>query len=71
MSVSVQRKSRAVVAQHTGHRLYVHTVEQGCRGEGVPIGYNKDKSGNLVIARDSGLSLFFFHEKSRVKRALR
>ena len=35
MRVSVQRETRRVVAQHRGHRFYVHTVLQ-CHGrEGV------------------------------------
>ena len=35
MSVGVQRETRRVVAQHRGHRFYVHTVLQ-CHGrEGV------------------------------------
>ena len=53
MGVSVQRESRAVVAQHTGYRLYVHPIEQGRRGECVPICYNKDKSGNPLRTKEN------------------
>ena len=33
VGVGVQREPRAVVSQHTGHRLHIHTVEQGGRRE--------------------------------------
>ena len=41
MGVGVQREAHAVVAQHTGHRLHVHAVEQSSRGKCVPLWHNK------------------------------
>ena len=46
MGVGAEREARVVVAQHTGDRLDIHAILEGQCGEGVPIGYNKDKSEN-------------------------
>ena len=46
VGVGVQREARRVVAQRVGESFHIHAVLQGQRGEGVPIGYNKDKSDN-------------------------
>ena len=60
MGVSVQRETRRVVAQHRGHRFYVHTVLQ-CHGrEGVPLRYNYDKPEKPRISRVFGYLARFF-----------
>ncbi len=60
VGVGVQCETRAVVAQHGGECLYVHTVLEGQDGECVPIGYNKDKSGIPVFARGLRFVLILF-----------
>ena len=50
MGVGVQREPGAVVPQHPGDGLNIHTVLQGYRGERVPLWHNKDKSENPCVA---------------------
>ena len=51
MGVSVQRETRRVVAQHRGHRFYVHTVLQ-CHGrEGVAQVVKAPVSGGTAFDR--------------------
>ncbi len=40
-----------LVAQHTADGFHIHAVLEGQGGEGVPIGYNKDKSEIPLFAR--------------------
>ena len=60
MGVGVQREARGVVAQHGGHRFYVHPVLQGHRREGVPLRYNYDKPEKPRISRVFGYLARFF-----------
>ena len=46
VGVGIQREPCAVVPQHTGHRLYIHPVEQGCGRKRMPLWHNKDKPEN-------------------------
>ena len=43
MGVGVQGEPGTVVAQHPGHRLYVHSILEGQGSEGMPLRYNYDK----------------------------
>ena len=54
MGVGVQREGRLGVAQDTGQGLGVHAAGQRMGGEGVPLRYNKDKSGIPLFARVKG-----------------
>ena len=49
MGVGVQREARGVVAQHGGHRFYVHPVLQGHRREGVAQVMKADAGQSNVI----------------------
>ena len=60
MSVSVQRETRRVVAQHRGHRFHVHAILQSQRCEGVPLRYNYDKPEKPRISRVFGYLARFF-----------
>ena len=54
VSVGVQGKSGAVVAQHCREGFYVYTVLQGQDRECMPLWHNKDKSENPCVARVKG-----------------
>ena len=60
VGVGVQREARGVVAQHRGHRFYIHAVleRHGC--EGVPLRYNYDKPEKPRISRVFGYLARFF-----------
>ena len=60
VGVSVQREARGVVAQHRGHRFYIHPVLQCQRCEGVPLRYNYDKPEKPRISRVFGYLARFF-----------
>ena len=53
VGIGVQSEPGAVMAQHTGERLYIHAAGEGHGGEGVPLRYNKDKRKNPVFSRVS------------------
>ena len=67
VGVGVQREPRAVVSQHTGHRLHIHTVEQGGGCERVPSWHNKDKSENPCGATGWRFVFILFPLKSGPK----
>ncbi len=56
MGVGVQRKTCAVVSQHTGHRFHIHAVEQGGCGERMPLCHNKDLYGTCPPLSADSLS---------------
>ena len=60
MGVSVQRKARGVVTEHTADRFHVHAVLQGHGRKGVPLRYNYDKPEKLRISRVFGYLARFF-----------
>ncbi|HIY81966.1 MAG TPA: hypothetical protein H9678_07715, partial [Firmicutes bacterium] len=43
VGIGVQGKPGAVMAQHAGQCLYIHTAGEGHGGKGVPLRYNYDK----------------------------
>ena len=51
VGVGVQREPRAVVAEHSTHRLDVHAVLECQRGECVPLRYNNDKPDESRIIK--------------------
>ena len=54
---------------HVGlESLHIIARLEGSNRIAVPIGYNKDKSGNLVFARGFGFVLILFPEKKPLKR---
>lgn len=67
VGIGAEGKSSVVVAQHGGHRFHVHPILQGHGSEGVPIGYNKDKSENPVFSRVCGFVLVLFPLKNAPK----
>ena len=60
VSVGAEGEPGIVVPQHGGHRLYVHTVLEGCGGESVPLRYNYDKPEKPRISRVFGYLARFF-----------
>ena len=60
VGVGVQRETRRVVAQHRGHRFYVHAVLERHGREGVPLRYNYDKPEKPRISRVFGYLARFF-----------
>lgn len=62
MRVGVQCEARAVVAQHAGQGLHIHTAGDRHRGECVPLRYNKDKREKPVFSM--GLSVCRSHFNS-------
>jgi len=61
VGVGVQRETRRVVAQHRGHRFYVHTVLQ-CHGrEGMAE----------IVESDAGQPCPFQHPLEHVQDAVR
>ena len=71
MGVSVKGESGAVVAQHGGEGLHVHSVLQCQHGECVPLWHNKDKSENPCVATGWRFVLILFPLKTALKRGLR
>ena len=61
VGVGVQRKARGVVAQHRGHRFYIHAVLQRHGCEGVA----------QVVESDAGQSRPFQHPLEHVQDAVR
>ena len=51
MGVGVQGEARAVVAQHTGQGLHIHTAGDCHRSERMPLRYNYDKPEKPRISR--------------------
>ena len=51
MSVGVQRETRRVVAQHGGHRFYIHAVLERHRREGVAQVMKAPASGGTAFDR--------------------
>jgi len=64
VGVGVQGETGAVVAQHGGQGLLVYSILESKDRECVPIGYNKDKSENPVIARGWWFGLVLFSQKT-------
>ena len=67
MGVGAEGEACVVVPQHTADRFHVDAVLESYCGEGVPIGYNKDKSGSSLFARVSGFVLILFPVKKGLK----
>ena len=67
MSVSVQRETRRVVAQHRGHRFHVHAILQSQRCEGVPLRYNNDKQKKPLFSRGLSVCRLLFNSFSKLK----
>ncbi len=67
VGVNVHRSGRRHMVQHGGKGFHIHAVRQrqGCKG--MPIGYNKDKSGILVFSRGCGFVLVLFPLKNPPK----
>lgn len=67
MGVGVQREARGVVAQHRGHRFYIHAVleRHGC--EGVPLRYNNDKQKKPLFSRGLSVCRLLFNSFSKLK----
>ena len=70
MGVGAEGESGIVVAQHAADGFDINAVLECYSGECVPIGYNKDKSGNLVIAMGFGFVLILFPPKKPLKMGL-
>ena len=68
MGIDVQRGGAGDVADDGGQCFYIHAMFQRIGSENVPIGYNKDKSENLVFARGFGFVLILFPQKKPLKR---
>ena len=68
MSIDVGGGGEGAVAQPDLNLFHRDAVAQQKAGTSVPIGYNKDKSGNLVFARGFGFVLILFPQKKPLKR---
>ncbi len=49
VGVGAEGEPGIIVAQHGGHRLYIHTVLKGCGGEGVPKVVETDVGQSCVL----------------------
>lgn len=58
--VGVQSEPSAVMAQHAGQGLHIHTAGDRHRGECVPLRYNYDKPEKPRISRVFGYLARFF-----------
>ena len=67
MGVDIQREAGRSVAEKVLDALDVRAAGDSYRSSGVPIEYNKDKSGNLVIAMGFGFVLILFPLKRPLK----
>ena len=69
VGVRAESEASVVVAQHTADRFHVHTVLE-CQGrKGVPICYNKDKSGNPLKIKENRTCPYSFsnHIPSKIR----
>ena len=63
MDIAIHRRLDTGVAKQLLQNLRLHPAfNRACR-IGMPIGYNKDKSGSSLIARGSGFVLILFPVK--------
>ena len=67
VSVGAEGEPGIVVPQHGGHRLYVHTVLEGCGGESVPLRYNNDKQKKPLFSRGLSVCRLLFNSFSKLK----
>lgn len=65
--VGVQSEPGAVVAQHTGQRLYIHAAGDGHGREGVPLRYNNDKQKKPLFSRGLSVCRLLFNSFSKLK----
>jgi len=67
MNISVHRHFHAGMAEELLQGLGLHPAFDGAGGVGMPIGYNKDKSGIPVFSRGCGFVLALFPLKNPSK----
>lgn len=67
VGIGVQGEPGAVMAQHTGECLYIHSAGEGHSGEGVPLRYNNDKQKKPLFSRGLSVCRLLFNSFSKLK----
>ena len=65
--VGVQSEPSAVMAQHAGQGLHIHTAGDRHRGECVPLRYNNDKQKKPLFSRGLSVCRLLFNSFSKLK----
>ena len=64
--IGVQGEPSAVVAQHAGQGLYIHTAGEGHGGKSVPLRYNNDKQKKPLFSRGLSVCRLLFNSFSKM-----